>query len=131
MRALTSWPLILIVATLVHVDWHFARPVHHRLSLGWSNHWLFAIAFFAAAGWYIGRRWPGAAWRAAAWNVGLALIVAQLVEPALEAAFYESRIGYPVTAERWSAFFEAMAGGIPALVAGVWLSLRAARRPKG
>ncbi len=130
MRALTSWPLILIFATLVHVDWHFARPAHHRLSLGWSTHWLFAIAFFAVAGRYIGRRWPRAPWKAAVWNVGAALIVAQAIEPVLVAAFYEWRLGYPVTPERWSVFFESMAAGLPALVAGVWLAVRATRQPR-
>jgi hypothetical protein len=86
MRQLVSWPLVLLLAALVHTDWHFARPVHHRLSLGWSTHWLFAIAFFAVAGWYIARRWPIARWKAAAWNVGLALVIAQVVEPMLEAS---------------------------------------------
>jgi hypothetical protein len=123
MRALTSVPLILILATLVHVDWHFARPVHHRLSLGWSTHWLFAIAFFVAAGWYIGRRWSDMPWRTAAWNVGLALILAQVIEPLFEAAS-DGQLGYPVTQERWAVFFESMAAGLPALVLGTWLSLR-------
>jgi hypothetical protein len=104
----------------VHIDWHFARPVHHRLSLGWSTHWLFAIAFFAVAGWYIGRRWPTARWKAAAWNVGLALLIGQGLEPVLEAAFYGGRLGYPVDGERWTVFWECVAAGLPALAIATW-----------
>lgn len=120
MRQRVSWPLVLILATLVHVDWHFARPVHHRLSLGWSTHWLFAIVFFAVAGWYIGRRWSSTAWTAAAWNVGLALFTAQVLEPVLEAAYYGGRFGFPVDPERWTVFWECIAAGLPALAIVVW-----------
>lgn len=120
MRQLVSWRLVLLLATLVHIDWHFARPVHHRLSLGWSTHWLFAIACFAAAGWYIGRRWPAARWRAAAWNVGLALLIAQGLEPVLEAAFYGGRLGHPVDQERWTVFWECLAAGLPGLALVTW-----------
>ena len=80
MRQHVSWLLVLILATLVHVDWHFARPLHHRLSLGWSAHWLFAIGFFGLAGWYIARRWSSAPWKAAAWNVGLTLLAARVLD---------------------------------------------------
>ena len=127
MRRLISWPLVLILAALVHVDWHFARPLHHRLSLGWSTHWLFAAAFFAVAGWYIARKWPGAPWRAAAWNVGLALFVAQIVEPVLEEPFYEHRFGFPVVPERWMAFWECVGAGIPSLAIVMWLTRRSDR----
>jgi hypothetical protein len=68
---------------MIHVDWHFARPHHHRLSLEWSSHWLFGMVFFAVAGWYVARRWSDRPWRAAAWNVALALILAQGIEPCL------------------------------------------------
>jgi len=117
---LISLPLILILATLVHIDWHFARPVHHRLSLGWSTHWLFCIAVFAAAGWYIGRRWLNRHWTAAAWNVGLALFTAQVLEPLLSSPYFEGRLAYTVGPEQWSAFWLCMGAGIPALVIAVW-----------
>jgi hypothetical protein len=35
----------------------------------------------------LGRRWSTKRWKAAAWNVGLALVIAQVLEPVLEAAF--------------------------------------------
>jgi hypothetical protein len=62
---------------VVHVDWHFARAHHYRLSLGWSSHWLFALVCFALAGWYIARKWPVHPWRASIWNVAIALVIAQ------------------------------------------------------
>ena len=120
MRWGISWPLVLILATLVHIDWHFARPLEYRLSLGWSTHWLFGIACFAMAGWYIGRRLSNTGWKAAAWNVGLALFVGQGLEPVLEAAFYDRRFGYPVDSERWAAFWEFIGAGLPALVLTMW-----------
>jgi hypothetical protein len=128
MRKQTSWPLVLILATLVHVDWHVGRPVHHRLSLGWSTHWLFAIAFFAAAGWYIARRWSSTPWKAAAWNVGIALLAGQVLEPALESLVYSGRFGYPVGQERWIVFAECAGAGLPALALVVWWVERNERR---
>lgn len=122
MRRLISWRLVLILAALIHLDWHFARPLHHGLSLDWATHWVFAIAFFAAAGWYVARKWPGAPWHAAAWNVGLALFVAQIVEPVLEEIFYEGRFAYVVSAERWTAFWECVGAGIPAMAVAIWLA---------
>ena len=50
--------MTLALAGAVHLEWHLARPAHHRLSLGWSEHWLFAAATFAIAGWIIVRAWP-------------------------------------------------------------------------
>jgi len=120
MSRLISLPLILVLAMLVHVDWHFARPLHHRLSLDWSSHWLFGIAFFAAAAWYVARRWPEARWRAAAWNVGLALVVAQGIEPVLEAAYYDHQLRYDVEPERWRALWQTLGAGIPALALVLW-----------
>ena len=39
--------------------------------------------------------------RAAAWNILLALVVAQLVEPVLEALVYDHQLAYDVEPERW------------------------------
>lgn len=126
MRRLLFAVLVLALATAVHVDWHLARPTHHRLSLGWSYHWLFAAAFFAAVGWIIARRWSTGAGHAAAWIVALALLIAQGVEPLLEVALYQHRIGYPSEPERWRAFALCVAAGLPALL----LTLRLCR-PRG
>jgi hypothetical protein len=121
MRRLVSIPLVLLLGAFLHADWHFARPLHHRLSLDWSSHWIGCAAVFALAGWYIARRWPDARWRAAAWNVAIAVVLAQLVEPLLESAFYAHTLAYDVEPARWAAFGECLAAGLPAL--GVTLAL--------
>lgn len=111
---LISWPFILAIAVLVHVDWHFARPQHHRLSLEWANHWIFAMLFFGAAGRYAAYRWHPRGWAPPLINVGIALVLAQIVEPVLESAYYDHRFAYNVDATRWHAFLLALAAGIPA-----------------
>lgn len=113
---LISWPFVIVVALLVHVDWHFARPAHHRLSLEWSNHWVFALLSFGAAGRYAAYRWRGLGWDAPVINLGIALLLAQGVEPVLESLYYDHRLAYAVDAERWQAFLLAMAAGIPAFL---------------
>jgi hypothetical protein len=132
MRNKVSWPFVLILATLAHVDWHFARPLHHRLSLDWSTHWIFCIAVFAIAGWYIARRWPNAPWEPAAWNVGLALFIAQIIEPVLESAYYDHQLAYDLDPGRWAVFGECVAAGLPALMIVIWwITSRRARGSNG
>lgn len=128
---MVSWWVVLLLATIVHLDWHIARPTHHRLSLGWPHHWLIAVVAFAVAGLYIARRWPHTPWRAAAWNVGLALIIGQVVEPVLEAAYYRHQLAFPVGQERWVAFGAFVAAGLPALAATVLWTSRRATAPTG
>lgn len=120
--------LALWLALVVHVDWHLARPAHHRLSLAWSQHWLFAAVGFALAGWLIAVRWPDRPWRAAAAIVGWGLFIAQGLEPVLEVLSYEGRFGYPADPGRWAAFGTCVAAGIPALVAALMASRRMRRR---
>lgn len=109
--------LVLALAAVIHVDWHLARPVHHRLSLGWANHWIFAMVAFAIVGCLIARGWPNAPGRAAAGIVALAVILAQGVEPVLEVAIYDHQLGYPSDPGRWTAFAVCLAAGLPALLA--------------
>ena len=114
-RQLVSIPLTLALAAYLHVDWHFARPMHHRLSLDWSSHWIACAAVFALAGWYIARRWPGSKWKAAGWNVAIALLLAQVVEPLLETAYYDGQLLYDVERARWVAFGECVGAGVVAM----------------
>jgi hypothetical protein len=130
MRRVLFASLVLVLAAAVHVDWHLARPAHHRLSLAWPHHWLFAAAAFAAVGWVIARRWPEAPGRAAAGIVTLALLLAQGVEPVLEVALYEHRFGYPSEPGRWTAFGLCVAAGLPALLLALRLC-RPRRRSAG
>lgn len=115
MRKVISIPLTLALAAYLHADWHFARPLHHRLSLDWSSHWIGCAAVFALVGFYIARRWPEVKWRAAAWNIAIALVLAQVVEPLLEAAVYLRTFAYDVESARWAAFGECLGAGLPAL----------------
>ena len=119
MRPLVSIPVIVALATLVHVDWHVARPTHHRLSLGWDLHWSLCAAGFAFAGWYLSRHFPRAPWQAASLNVALALLLGQIVEPILEAAFYDGRLAFEIEPERWLAFGQCLAAAGLAMAAAV------------
>ena len=74
----------LLLAAAIHTDWHFARPEHHRLSLGLAWHWLLAVPVFALVAWYVARAWPGRLLRASLWIVGGAVLLAGVLEPAFE-----------------------------------------------
>ena len=125
MRRLRYAGLVLALAAAIHIDWHLARPAHHRLSLAWAQHWIFAAVAFAVIGWLIARWWRQAPGRAAAGIVGLGALLAQGVEPVLELAVYQHELGYPDDPGRWRAFAICMAAGVPALLAF------ALRRPRG
>jgi hypothetical protein len=116
--------LSVLLAVALHADWHFARPVHHRLSLGWPYHWLVTGALFGIAGWVIARRWPAARWPLGVAVFVGAIVVAQGLEPMLEVLFYEGRLGYNSEPERWAAFGRAIAAAIPAYWGALWLCAR-------
>ena len=114
----------LALATALHVDWHLARPAHHRWSLAWPYHWVATALVFCAAGWWIGRRAYG--WRVASLVFLAAVALAQVVEPVLEILVYEGRFGYPDDPGRWPAFGRAILAATPAYFACVWLCGRGA-----
>ncbi|MFN2567404.1 MAG: hypothetical protein ABR499_20600 [Gemmatimonadaceae bacterium] len=121
MRRFASVTLALLLAAGIHVDWHLARPLHHRLSLDWEYHWVFAALLFAGVASLVAVRWPlGERWRAGAWVLVCGLVGAQVVEPVLTLAFYEQRLAYVVEPERWAVFFECLAAGIPAYAVALW-----------
>ncbi len=123
--------LSLALAAVLHLDWHLARPVHHRLSLEWSHHWLATAGFFAIAGCIIARRWPGERWRMGGAVYVAAVVLAQIVEPVLEVLFYEGRLGYAGEPARWAAFGRALAATTPAYWAALWVCAGRASRPRG
>lgn len=130
MRRLVSIPLVLLLAAGIHLDWHFARPHHYRLSLAWEHHWLFGAVLFAAAGCCVALRWPAERWRAGALNVALALVGAQVIEPVLfETLLYDHRLGYDVEPARWAAFAECVGAGIPAFLLVLALARRRPAEP--
>jgi hypothetical protein len=74
----------LALATAMHLDWHAARPAMHHLSLGWRWHWLLAVPVFALTAWYVLRAWPARRMAASVAIIGIASVLAVLVEPAWE-----------------------------------------------
>lgn len=113
--------LSLVLATVLHIDWHVARPAHHRLSLEWPFHWVITALAFAVAGWWIGRQQTPAKWRIASIVFVVAVVLAQGVEPFMEVLIYQGRLGYPDDTGRWAAFGRAIAAATPAYFACVWL----------
>lgn len=113
--------LSLLLGAALHVDWHLARPLHHRLSLGWSHHWAITAALFAMAACVIARAWPSQRWRLGAVVFVSAALLAQLVEPVLEALIYERRFGYEVEAARWLAFRKSILASAIAYVSALVL----------
>src|SRR5918997_775149 len=117
MRRLGTVSLALLLAAGIHVDWHLARPLHHRLSLEWQHHWIFAVLLFGCVASLVALRWPPAEHRRmGVWVLALGLVLAQLVEPTLTLAYYEQRLAYEVEPERWRVFFECLAAGLPTYV---------------
>jgi hypothetical protein len=100
----TTILLSLLLGAALHVDWHLARPLHHRLSLDLPYHWALTAGVFAVVGCVIARRWPSERWRHGAIVFVTAVLLAQVVEPVLEVLIYDHRLGYDVEADRWVAF---------------------------
>jgi hypothetical protein len=116
--------LSVVLAAVLHLDWHVARPTHHRLSLDWSYHWIVTALLFAAIAWFIARKWPQRAWALGAWVFVAAVIIAQGVEPVLESAFYDGQLAYDVEPERWTTFLRSMAAATPMYWGTLWLATR-------
>ena len=128
MRRLGLLGLSLLLAAGIHVDWHLARSHHHRLSLEWREHWMFALALFALVGMIVARVWAAERWGAGAWVLAAAVVVAQGVEPVLEAVIYDHRLAYEVEPARWMVFWLCLAVGIPAYALALWLCAPPAAR---
>jgi hypothetical protein len=126
MPRLAALVLSVVLGAVLHVDWHLARPAHHRLSLGWSYHWLASAVVFGVSGSLIARTWPVYRWRLGAVVFVAAAVLAQVIEPVLEALIYEGRFGYEVEPARWAAFGRALAASAATYWGALWLC---ARRP--
>jgi predicted transporter len=84
LRQLGASIAVLLLASAIHTDWHFARPAHHRLSLDLSWHWLLAVPVFALAAYYVARRNPPRLYAASVLLIGLATLIGAVLEPAYE-----------------------------------------------
>ena len=118
--------LSLLLATILHLDWHVARPMHHRLSLDWPYHWIATALLFGAVAWLVARKWPLRAWQLGALVFVAAVVIAQLIEPLLESAFYDHQLAYDVEPERWTTFFRSMAAATPLYWGTLWFASRKA-----
>lgn len=121
--------LSLLLAAVLHLDWHLARPTHHRLSLGWPYHWVATALLAGAIAWLIARGWRHHAWQTGAFVFVAAVIIAQGVEPLLEAAFYDHRLAYEVEPERWHTLFVTLMAATPVYWATLWATLRTSPPP--
>lgn len=128
MSRLPAVLLSFLLGAVLHLDWHMARPTHHRLSLGWPYHWVATALLFGAVAWLIARKWRHTAWQLGAVVFAGAVIVAQVIEPLLEAAFYDHRLAYLVEPDRWRALFVALAAATPVYWGTLWGMLRTAPR---
>jgi hypothetical protein len=116
--------LSVLLSAVLHVDWHLARPAHHRLSLDWPYHWVATALVFAGSAWLIARRWPTVRWQLGATVLVAAILLAQVIEPALEVIVYQGRLGYASEPARWAAFGQALAAAIPVYWGALWLCAR-------
>jgi hypothetical protein len=123
---LPALALSVVLATMLHIDWHLARPMHHRLSLDWRYHWLATALVFAIVGWIIARHWPSHRWTLGLTVFVAAVILAQGIEPILEVLLYQQRLGYPDEPARWVAFGQSMAVAAPLYFGALLLCARPA-----
>ncbi|HEU5217130.1 MAG TPA: hypothetical protein VFU23_00625 [Gemmatimonadales bacterium] len=116
-----SWLALVALATAIHVDWHFARPHHMRLSLEWGSHWLLAIPVFALAAWFLASRFPDRLPAASALTLLGAVLAGQILEPMAE-NLSDGALSLAMPGARWTAFAQFMAAGLvtyPATVAWI------------
>jgi hypothetical protein len=112
MSRIISFPIALVLAVLMHTDWHLARAGHH-LGLGWRYHWLLAIPVFAAGAAWMARKWPEMAWRRSAATVMVAIVLAGVVEPLGEVIHYHTNWSDAFGEHaRWVALTEYVAVGL-------------------
>jgi len=124
MRAPAFFGFALTLAATIHIDWHLARPTHHRLSLGWHQHWIFAAIVFFGVGWIMARLRAKDAVHAALWIAIVGIMPGQGIEPVLELVIYQGHVGYPTDPGRWGVFFACIAVGLPALLTSARLCRR-------
>jgi hypothetical protein len=84
MKPLGATIAAILLGSAIHLDWHFARPAHHRLSLGLSWHWMLAIPVFAFAAYWVTRQNPGSPVKTSALLLGAATLSGAVIEPAWE-----------------------------------------------
>jgi|SRR5215472_7066754 len=125
-RYISIWAVLLIMV-IVHVDWHFGRGHHHRLSLSLPYHWVTGLVSFFVLALFCARKWPENAGWAAVLNGVLGLFAGQVIEPMLEVVGYHAPMASVFSAERWHVFWQFTAAAAVGLLAGmgaVWVRRR-------
>lgn len=121
MRRYVSSTTIVLIMVMVHIDWHFGRGHHHRLSLSWPLHWATGLVAFFLLALFCARRWPENKIRPALLNGGLGLFAGQVIEPLLEAAIYGGPVTSVLSGERWRVFGQFAAAAAVGLLLGIGL----------
>jgi hypothetical protein len=110
-RPLGASIAVLLLASAIHTDWHFARPAHHRLSLDLSWHWLLAVPVFALAAVYVAKKDPPRLLTVSVLLIGLATLIGAVLEPAYEYFLGGATWDWAFGPERtWSAIAFVMTG---------------------
>ena len=118
MRRYLAWWAVLVIMVLVHVDWHFGRGHHHRLSLSWPYHWITGLVTFFVLAWFCARKWPERPLLPAVVTGVVGLFAGQIVEPLLEVVGYRVTTATVFTAERWHVFWQFALAGLAGLIIG-------------
>lgn len=116
-RHLVSWPVALLLGAAIHLDWHVARHGDDHRSMGWRWHWTLAVPMFAAAGWYITRRFEGRIVPAGFLTLGAAVALGQVVEPLGELLLYRLPLSESFGAARLGALAAFLAAGLVSYIA--------------
>lgn len=127
-RLLVSWWLVLLLAVVLHVDWHAGRPDHFRLSLAWPLHWVIGLVAGGALAFHARRAWPDRYAAAVLANGVVAVLLGQGIEPLLEVLFYGEPFAVVLPLERWRIFIEFAAAGFGGALAVALLTRRRAAR---
>jgi hypothetical protein len=127
-RPVTSIIIAVLLAALIHLDWHLARSTHHGgLSFGWRWHWVLAVPAFALFAWYAHRAWDKRAVRAGLGVIGLAALLAQVLEPLYELTA-GATLDWTFGPERLGAFFLYCGLGVVTYVSVLWALRRRSGR---
>jgi hypothetical protein len=132
MRQYVSVKAILLIAVMVHVDWHVGRP-HHISSLSgdWPYHWILGVLTFAALGLFAGLKWPDRPYAPLALNAVAGLFVGHIVEALGEVLAYRESWALVMPAERWRLFFEFAAAGVAGCLLGLGFTILRRRTATG
>ena len=100
---IAGWAIL--VAALVHIDWHFGRPQSMRLSMDWDSHWLLGLGAGVWLSHSFARRLGSGRGGLALVATGLlGFILRQIVQPGLEAITSRVTFATANPPVRWSIF---------------------------